>query len=256
MLKSSKQFLLSNETQNDYGFKVKTSGVDLSQFYRNPIILWMHKRPVGGKNDVLPLGHWTDISVRDNAIYGTPVFDENDTFAMTIYNKVESNVIRMASAGLRPVQWDEGGKVLSKSIMEECSLVDIGSNGDALAVTLYTERGNTINLSSLMLKDVYTMNLAVKSWDELDRSGQLVELKARDYDTFATKFHEQFGHYPVGSNTVQLQQRGGHSPRVLKLFSMSYHELDRSGEMRELKETAPDLYREKYYQNFGKYPTI
>lgn len=249
MVKSSKQFLMSNETANSYGFNVKTDGIDLSQFYRNPIMLWMHKRHTGSKNDVLPLGHWENITVTGTSIYGTPVFDDSDAFAKSIYTKVESGVIRMASAGLKPVQWDQNGKVLSRSIMEECSIVDIGANGDALAVALYNEHGGTINLSTLKVKDSYIQHLNSLSYDELDLIGKLEHLREKDPDSFAKKYNEKYGFWPKG-----FEQQNGHSPFALKLFDKSYDELFYSDELLKLKQLAPDLYKEKHLQKYGQYP--
>ena len=41
-----------------------------------------------------------------------------------------------------------------------------------------------------------TPSLAGKSWDELDRSGELAKLKAESPELFAQKFEEKFGHRP------------------------------------------------------------
>lgn len=41
-----------------------------------------------------------------------------------------------------------------------------------------------------------SLELADKSWDELDRAGKLAELKASDFETYAQKFEEKFGKKP------------------------------------------------------------
>lgn len=158
MKKSTKRFVISTETQNNLGFKVRTSGIDLTQFNKNPLLLWMHKRPKGERKDeILPLGYWEDLKVDEKGhLTGVPVFDEDDEFAMSIFNKVENGTIKMASAGLNPVEWkeDEDGNWLEKSIALEASLCDIGSNPDALAVVLYDENDNVITLSQDYLSKV------------------------------------------------------------------------------------------------------
>ena len=60
---------ISNETLNQYGTWIKTEGVDLNQFKRNPVMLWMHER---GKI----IGCIKNISVENNEITGEPYFDE------------------------------------------------------------------------------------------------------------------------------------------------------------------------------------
>jgi len=158
MKKSTKRFVISSETQNNLDFKVRTSGIDLNQFNKNPLLLWMHKRPKGERRDeILPLGYWEDLEVNaQGQLTGVPVFDDTDDFALSIYNKVENGTLRMASAGLTPVEWEEDGDTnwLSKSTLLEASLCDIGSNPDALAVVLYDENEQVITLSPDYLKKV------------------------------------------------------------------------------------------------------
>jgi hypothetical protein len=42
-------------------------------------------------------------------------------------------------------------------------------------------------------KSKETADLAAKSWDELDRSGKLPDLKAKDFEAFKSKYKEKFG---------------------------------------------------------------
>jgi len=42
----AKRIRISNETLNCFGTWVKTDGVDLEQFRRNPVMLWMHWRGI------------------------------------------------------------------------------------------------------------------------------------------------------------------------------------------------------------------
>lgn len=150
MKKSSKRLIISSEALNDKGFRVRTSGIDLSLFNNNPILLWMHQRPKGERRDeVLPLGYWEDVKLEGTTLSGVPVFDEGDTFAMDIYRKVENGTIRMASAGLLPGMFENISDELwlTQSQLREASLVDAGSNPEALAVQLYNEEGQTVTLN-------------------------------------------------------------------------------------------------------------
>src|SRR5690606_27483820 len=117
------------------------------------------------------------------------VFDTGDPFALTIYNKVERGVLRMASAGLVPVEWNKEAlpPVLLKSRMREASIVDIGSNDDALAVALYNDNGDLCNLSG---QSIAHSAMPLKDWDELDRSGELERLKTDNFPLFKRKFQE------------------------------------------------------------------
>jgi hypothetical protein len=155
MAKSTKRFVISDNSLNEYGFRILTAGVDLKQFKKNPIMLWMHFRPwKGTKDEVLPLGYWDDITVEDDVITAAPVFDDKDDFAMSIYEKVEAGIIRMASGGFRVTVWSEDPKDLmpgqtrataTKSVMKEASICDLGANNNALA--LYDENDEMVKLS-------------------------------------------------------------------------------------------------------------
>ncbi|TAN18821.1 MAG: hypothetical protein EPN37_04475 [Chitinophagaceae bacterium] len=154
-MKSSKRFILSDSSLNKYGFRILTEGADLEQFKKNPIMLFMHTRSFkDSKDQVLPLGNWDDIEVKDGTISAVPVFDDNDEFAMKIADKVESGIFRMASAGVEPLSFTDNPKLIlpgqklatvDKWKMYEASIVDIGANDNALA--LYSN-GNLINLNT------------------------------------------------------------------------------------------------------------
>ncbi|MBD1385731.1 hypothetical protein IDJ75_10615 [Mucilaginibacter rigui] len=267
MIKSTKRFILTTDAVNSYSFRVLTAGIDLTQFKSNPLMLWMHRRANGSSRDeVLPLGYWDDLQVTENSISGVPVFDDSDLFAMSIYNKVENGTIKMASAGLKPVEWNDSQQyklpgqtaaTLMRSIMEEVSLCDIGANSDAIAVTLYSNNGGVIQLSTLgALNDPYILKLAAKSWEELDKAGEMKALKAAAPDMYAKKFHERFGKYPDGYTAPAnlSMDSNGHTPRALFLAAKSWDELHRSTDLAELKRLSVDLYNHKFYEHFGEMP--
>lgn len=168
MKRSTKQFVISSEAKNDKGFRVRTSGIDLTDYNANPLMLFMHQRPTGkSKDEVLPIGSMLDIELKDNKLYGVPAFDDTDDFAIKLFNKVENGTLKMMSAGLLPLEFSQDKKTgdvwLEKSKLKEVSLVDIGSNAEALAVTLYNEKDEVLNLSletiREQLKPTHTMKL-------------------------------------------------------------------------------------------------
>lgn len=163
MLKrSSKTFVISTETPTSKNFRVRVSGIDISEYPSNPLLLWMHQRPTK-ENDfkVLPLGNMEDVELKDGKLYGTPAFDTTDTFAVSISNKVENGTLRAVSAGLIPLDWalDANGELwLEKSKLKEVSICDIGSDPSALAVKLYDENEELITLSEEYLSKVAQPN--------------------------------------------------------------------------------------------------
>lgn len=151
----SKEVVISNSSLNAYGFRVLTEGIDTTQYQRNPILLWMHNRPFRGTTDeVLPLGRIENLRIEGDCLIGTPVFDEQDEFAMRIKSKWDQGILKMVSAGLEVLEFSDDPSVLvigqrratvTKSKLEEVSIVDIGANDDA--ITLYKE-GKKITLSA------------------------------------------------------------------------------------------------------------
>jgi hypothetical protein len=158
----AKTFVLSDESLNSYGFRILTAGIDVEQFIKNPIMLFMHNRPFrGSKDEYSVIGRWENIRKEDGKLIADAVFDLNDPFAKSIADKVESNFLRMASIGARPIETSADPKYLvagqqyetvTKCIAKEASIVDIGSNDNALALAdvpaLYNEQEALIELST------------------------------------------------------------------------------------------------------------
>lgn len=54
----AKSFVIVDESKvNSFGFRTLVDGIDLKQFNKNPLMLWMHVRAFRGtKDEILPLG--------------------------------------------------------------------------------------------------------------------------------------------------------------------------------------------------------
>ncbi|GHT15050.1 hypothetical protein AGMMS4956_14190 [Bacteroidia bacterium] len=151
----AKEVIISNSKLNSQGFRVITQGIDITQYQRNPILLWQHNRPWRGTTDeVLPIGKMENLRIDGDNLIGTPVFDENDDFAKKIKAKFESGFLKMVSAGLDVVESSDDPSVIlqgqrrstvTKSKLFEVSIVDIGANDDAIA--LYKD-GKMLKLSA------------------------------------------------------------------------------------------------------------
>lgn len=123
-----KQFLLSDESLNSYGFKVLTRGINLRNFERNPVMYYNHDREAG------VIGKWTNLHVKKNKLFGTPVFDENDSLGAKIAGKVKDGFVRAASIGADNINLQDvnGEFVVVSCDLLEISICDIPSNKNAL----------------------------------------------------------------------------------------------------------------------------
>ena len=150
--------ILSDESINCYGFWIKTDGIQTGRFSRNPIMLFNHHRTYRGSIDeILPIGRWENLAVENGVLYGEPVFDENDEFAMKIKKKVEGGFIAGCSIGLKPLTVSDEPLIMKQGQtaptvttceLMEVSIVDIPANPNAAAVVLYDEDESVINLAA------------------------------------------------------------------------------------------------------------
>ena len=154
----ARRVVISDENVNSYGFWVRTIGIDISQFAKNPIMLWMHNRSWRGTNDeVLPIGRVEDLKFENGELTGLPVFDQNDEFAKKIESKWENRILNMCSPGLQIIEESEAPEYIKpgqrrmtvlKSKLKEISIVDLGSNDNALGLAFYDAEDKLIELKS------------------------------------------------------------------------------------------------------------
>jgi len=171
----AKSFVLHDESVNTYGFRMLTSGANLTEFKKNPVMLLNH-------TDDLPIGRWENIRVENGKILADPVFSMKDERAARIAQMVKDNFIRMASIGAWPpeeVSDEEGlrmegqtGITVTKWTVRESSIVTIGGNHNALA--MYDRDGKQIDLNDK------TQLIRL-----FDGSGQIINNKKKDMKILA-----------------------------------------------------------------------
>lgn len=131
-----KRLRITNERLNGYGFRVLTSGGNLDQYQRNPVLLYMHER---GK----VIGIMKDLKVENGEITAEPVFDEATELSRQCKKQYEIGSLRMASIGIDPIETSDAPDMLvegqtrptvTKWKLVEVSLVDIGANDDAIVL--------------------------------------------------------------------------------------------------------------------------
>lgn len=132
-----KRVRISNETLNSFGTWIVTAGMDTVQYSRNPILLYMHRR-----GEVI--GYLKDIKVENGEVTAEPMFDEASELSVRAKKQFEFGSLRMVSACVDILELSEDPKLLkpgqtrptiTKSKLVEVSIVDVGSNDDALALT-------------------------------------------------------------------------------------------------------------------------
>lgn len=136
-----KEFLLSDESLNSYGFIVLTAGIKMNRFVKNPIMFLNHDRDKG------LIGRWESLRIDGTSLYGTPVFDDVHEPGKTTKEQVEGGFLNGASIGIGECVIDviNGFKTVVSCQLEEISICDIPSNMNA--VQLYF-KNNRVDLST------------------------------------------------------------------------------------------------------------
>ena len=141
-----KRVRISNESLNCYGFRVLTAGIDVEQYKRNPVLLYMHER-----GNVV--GYVKDPKVENDEITGELMFDCASEQSERCQKQFEFGSLRMVSAGLEIIETSEDPAMLvpgqtrptiTKSRLFEVSVADVGANDDAIVLE---KDGKRITLS-------------------------------------------------------------------------------------------------------------
>ena len=151
-------FLVSDESINNHGFKVLTEGIDTTQFERNPIMLYMHKRPT-------VIGRWENLKKKEGKLYADAVFDVDDTQSSEIAGKVDRGFLKGASIGISSIKFDEKKEIVLSSRLQEISIVDLGANDNALR--LYEDK-DLVELSLTELRASNSLINVLKLSDNID----------------------------------------------------------------------------------------
>lgn len=145
----AKRIVISDESVNCYGTWVKTEGVDISQYEKNPVLLWMHWRGI-------IIGCIKDVRKEGDKITGEPYFDEVREESKLAKQQWEKGTLKMASAHFEVLETSDAAELIKpgqyratavRSKLIEVSMVDIGGNDNALPLML-SFKGEELKLSA------------------------------------------------------------------------------------------------------------
>lgn len=214
----AKEVIISTSGLNCYGGRVLTSGIDLTQFRKNPLLLWMHRRSF--ERDAMPIGRIDNLRTDGDRLIGTPVFDRNDEFAKKIEDKWENGFLRMASAGIEIIETSDAPehllqgqtrRTITRCRLEEVSIVDIGGNDEALQ--LYDTSGKILKLSAGEDSDVLPL-LAPEKKD--DPSGTAPDGKDNNQTNKSTQSMNKEILQLLGLSETATEQEAVGALRLLK----------------------------------------
>ncbi len=128
-------FVMSDDSLDRDFERFDTAGWDLKAFKKNPVLLWGHDRQRPA------IGIVEKPRVKGNQLLGNPVFDVDDSFAVSIANKVDKRIIRTGSVNFFPskIEFNDDDKdpcrlTYLKQELREFSICNVPANPNAAVV--------------------------------------------------------------------------------------------------------------------------
>lgn len=131
--------IVSTATPDRYGDIVEIEGIELDNFRRNPVVLFMHDHDE-------PIAKCPEIGVKDGRLEAVVQFPDEGVSKKSdeVYGLIKAGVLNAVSIGFMPLEWSNlddkqpwAGRRFIKSDMMEFSIVSVPANAEALVV----ERG-------------------------------------------------------------------------------------------------------------------
>ncbi|UDQ55002.1 hypothetical protein LJF28_04870 [Chryseobacterium indologenes] len=176
------KFIVNTENVNSYGYRILTEGIDITQYERNPVVLFMHDRGDykhnGATGDEV-IGK-ARLVKENNLLLAYITFDSKNDFASKIEGKVEGGFINMCSMYADPIETTLDPKLalpgqqyetVTKCKLIEISIVDIGGNDDALRLSAGNTKHKLKLLNQNTMSELKMIALALgKSADSNENS--------------------------------------------------------------------------------------
>ena len=257
------KFVVNTENVNEYGYRILTGGIDISQYMRNPVVLFGHTRALNNNPEAI-IGRVVKLYIEDSKLIADIEFDQNDKYAQKIAKKVEGGFIRMASlyADVIEGSTDEAlvlpgqtHETITKCKLVEISIVDIGGNDDALKLS---RNGQPIQLKKIESKlnnndmSLKTIALALALADnatdvQVLQEVNTLKLAKETAETKATKLEKEIKDIQ-GVDAETLTNKAvelGLIPEALKASQLKAFETDFEGQKVVLSKIISDKQAEQ-----------
>jgi phage head maturation protease len=131
----------STEDINSFGFRVRTSGIKLDRYLKNPVLTFGHD------TNKMSVGKAIALAVANNNLVGDVEFDLEDEIGKSLDRKYNKGYMCGFSIGVRVItfNWDKEVPELEESELLEIAAATVPSNENA--VTLFNEKGEMVELS-------------------------------------------------------------------------------------------------------------
>lgn len=121
------EFIVSTDSWDSHGERIKVDGININEFKKNPVVLWGHD----GFN--LPIAKATKVWKDGNKLMARAKFYLKDEFARKVYDYIVDGFLNAVSIGGTVDEWGSDGLTITKMTMKEFSVVSVPANPDAIA---------------------------------------------------------------------------------------------------------------------------
>lgn len=191
----AKRIIISDESVNCYGTWVKTDGVDISQYERNPVLLWMHWRGI-------IIGCIKDIKKEGDKITGEPYFEENE-----ILSSIEVlNGYKLANQQLQQEKEEMQLSAITQTVKEatgkrlimpekEAHFIELGKKVGIESLKLTFDSMTPIQKPMNLINQPGGSGSMALDWKKLSDvpADQMENLKENDKPTYMKLFKAEYG---------------------------------------------------------------
>ena len=180
--KMSRRVRISNESLNSYGTRVLTAGMNVEQYNRNPVLLYMHER---GQ----VIGYVKDLKVEGDEVTGELMFDEATELSQRCKKQWEFGSLKMVSAGIDILELSEDPKHLVQGqtsganddaivLQKDGKRIELGKDG-GVELPLLHSNNNKNQKPKQMDQEKLALQLGLpKDADEATINAKLAKLQA------------------------------------------------------------------------------
>lgn len=172
-------FVISTATVDRMGDTIAPDGWLLSNFRKNPVVLWAHD------SSMMPLGRASNIRIQDGKLMATAEFmpAEISAFADSVFKALKGGFLNAVSVGFIPIKYafsEEDGRSFGVDFIEqellEFSVCPVPANPEALMLMEMRAAGiDVAPMRDWAVKLLGSENLSVISTDRLDAIKALAE---------------------------------------------------------------------------------
>lgn len=137
------EFIVSTDSWDSHGERIKVDGININEFKKNPVVLWGHD----GFN--LPIAKATKVWKDGNKLMARAKFYLKDEFARKVYDYIVDGFLNAVSIGGTVDEWGSDGLTITKMTMKEFSVVSVPANPDAIATAKSLDGNQKAELRAL-----------------------------------------------------------------------------------------------------------